>query len=120
MVLGIGLAAGVLGPPGIAVAGAEPDLAAFSGCVAAHNAAQAYAVGDVPPPAIVRLVASSIRASKVDGAKKVAKAIRKATRPPRVETAVRRAAEWCTDIGVPPITVPTIAPTSGVTTSPLR
>lgn len=94
-----------------------PDLAAFSGCVAAHSAVQAYDRGTEPVPATITLIASTIRGSKVDGARKIARAFRRARRAPKTqsaktESAIRAAADWCTDIGVPPITLASTATTT--------
>ncbi len=97
----------LLAMAGPATAESWPDLAAFSGCVAAHNALAGVARGDALALATVPMIASSVGVSKTKGASKIAKGLRKAKRAAKAEAALRATAAWCVAVGVPPITVPT-------------
>jgi hypothetical protein len=99
-----------VGPARPAGAAAGPDLAAFSGCIAVHNADQGYDRGATPALTDIDLIRATLLASRSKGARKVARTVTRKASAPRLEAAIARAAEWCVALGVPPITLPTTAP----------
>lgn len=96
------------GAAGVATTG--PDLAAFSGCIAVHNADMGYRRGVAPTAGDVRLIWGTLRTSRTTGARHAARVLKRAKTPARVEAAIGAAARWCVAAGVPPITVPTTRP----------